>query len=79
MDLSPRERSEARIKVGIGTVRRRHVIYAGGYEPRGATGYYKLFQRECDRFQRVWPVSLTTRPVELDGEDFARWLVDMRA
>jgi len=65
--------------VGVATVRRRHVIYVGGYEPRGARGYYKLFQRECDRFQRVWPVSLTVQPGEFDSEDFARWPLEVRA
>src|SRR3984893_15424886 len=79
MDLSARERSEPRCELGVGTVRRRHVIYVGGYEPRGARGYHKLFQRECDRFQRVWPVSLTVQPGEFDSKDFARWVVDVRA
>src|SRR5215470_17902618 len=78
MDLSARERSEPRCKTGMRAVRRRHVIYVGGYEPRGARGYYKLFQRECGRFQRVWPVSLTIQPGEFDSEDFARWLVGVR-
>lgn len=79
MDLSPRERSEPRCETGVGPVRQRHVIYVGGYEPRGARGYYKLFQRECDRFRRVWPVSLTLHPGEFDSEDFARWLVEASA
>jgi hypothetical protein len=80
MGLSPpRERSEPRCEIGVGTVRRRHVIYVGGYEPRGATGYYKLFRRECDRFQRVWPVSLTIDSGEFESEDFARWRVDVHA
>jgi len=60
-------------------VRRRHVIYVAGYEPRGARGYCRLFERECERFQRVWPVSLTIEPTDFDSEDFARWLVDVRA
>jgi hypothetical protein len=79
MDLSPCERSEPRCEIRGGRVRRRHVIYVGGYEPRGARGYYKLFQRECDRFQRVWPVSLTIQPGEFDSEDFAHWMVDVHA
>jgi pimeloyl-ACP methyl ester carboxylesterase len=79
MDLSPRERSEPRCKTSVGMVQRRHVIYVGGYEPRGARGYYKLFQRECDRFRRVWPVSLTLHPGEFDSEDFARWSVEVGA
>jgi len=79
MDLPLRERSKARRKTSVGAVRRRHVIYVAGYEPRGAKGYCKLFERECDRFQRVWPVSLTIEPTDFDSEDFARWLVDVRA
>jgi hypothetical protein len=79
MDLSPRERSESRCEVNVDTVRRRHIIYVGGYEPRGARGYYKLFQRQCDRFQRVWPVSLTLEPGEFDSGDFGRWRFDVRA
>ncbi len=79
MDLPLRERSKARRKASVGAVRRRHVIYVAGYEPRGARGYCKLFERECDRFQRVWPVSLTVEPADLDAADFARWYVDVRA
>jgi len=79
MDLPPRERPKSRCKISVGMVRRRHVIYIGGYEPRDARGYYKLFQRECDRFQRVWPVLLTIQPGAFDSGDFARWLVEVRA
>jgi hypothetical protein len=79
MDLSSRERPEVRCEIGVGAVRRRHVCYVAGYEPRDARRYYKLFQRECDRFQRVWPVSLTVEPNDFDSEDFARWLVRARA
>ena len=79
MDLPLRERSKERCQVAVGAVRRRHVIYVAGYEPRGARGYCKLFERECRRFQRVWPVSLTVHPADFDSEDFARWLVDVRA
>jgi len=79
MDLPLRERSKPRRKTGVGAVRRRHVIYVAGYEPRGAKGYCKLFERECDRFQRVWPVSLAIKPTDLDSKDVARWLLDVRA
>jgi hypothetical protein len=66
-------------KTSVGAVRRRHVIYVAGYEPRDARGYCKLFERQCARFQRVWPVSLTIGPTDFDSEDFARWHVDVRA
>src|SRR5260370_42018453 len=66
-------------KTSVGAVRGRHVIYGAGYEPRGAKGYGKLFERESDRFQRVWPVSLTTEPTDFDSGDFAPWRADARA
>src|SRR5260370_41899238 len=80
--LPSRDRGGGRVgarKTSVGAVRRRHVIYVAGYEPRGARGYCKLFERECDRFQQVWPVSLTIEPADFDSKDFARWLVDVRA
>lgn len=76
MDLTLLEQSKARCE--IGAVRRRHVIYIAGYEPRGAKSYYKLFERECDRFRRIWPVALTLKPGDFDSGDFARWLVNVR-
>jgi hypothetical protein len=76
MDLTLLEQSKARCE--IGAVRRRHVIYIAGYEPRGARGYYKLFERECDRFRRVWPVALTLKASDFDSGDFTRWLVNAR-
>ena len=79
MDLRLRERPKVQREIDVGAVQRRHVIYVGGYEPRGAKGYCKLFERECGRFQRVWPVSLTVHPGNFDSEDFARWLVSVRA
>ncbi len=63
---------------GVGAIRRRHVIYVSGYDPRGAQGYFDLFRRTCDRSQRLWPVSLTLQPVEIDSEDFAHWRLDLR-
>jgi hypothetical protein len=79
MDLPLRELLQIRREIGVQAVRRRHVIYVAGYEPRGAKGYYRLLERECDRFQRVWPFSVTVKPVDLDSQDFARWLVAVRA
>ena len=63
----------------ISTVRHRHVIYAEGYDPRGAEGFYRLFQRECDRFGREWPVSLALEPLGLDFDHLAHWRVTVRA
>ncbi|MGB6534631.1 MAG: hypothetical protein WBF58_01565 [Xanthobacteraceae bacterium] len=63
---------------GAGSIRRRHVLYVSGYDPRGAQGYFDMFRRTCERTQRLWPVSLTLQPPEIDSEDFAHWHVDAR-
>jgi pimeloyl-ACP methyl ester carboxylesterase len=57
----------------VGTVRRRHVLYVEGYDPRGAQTYYQLFQSSCDRFRKAWSVEQTLAPFEIDSDDFAHW------
>src|SRR5262245_35432845 len=64
-DLEPKRR--------VDTVRRRHVLYVEGYDPRGAEAYYQLFERSCDRFGKAWPVEVTLDPFEIDSDDFAHW------
>jgi len=59
--------------VGVSPVQRRHVIYVSGYDPRGAQGYFDLFRRTCQRFERLWPVSARLKPIEIASEDFAHW------
>lgn len=63
---------------GVGTIRRRHVIYVSGYDPRGAQGYFDLLRRSCDRFCLLWPIAATPRAAEPDSEDFAHWQLEMR-
>jgi hypothetical protein len=62
----------------VGAIRRRHIIYVGAYDPRGPRGYFDLFRRTCERFQRLWPIALTLQPLEIDSEDFAHWHVVLR-
>jgi pimeloyl-ACP methyl ester carboxylesterase len=57
----------------VDTVRRRHVLYVEGYDPRGAEAYYQLFQRSCDRFGRAWPVEVALDPFTIGSDDFAHW------
>src|SRR5260370_36779151 len=57
-------------------IARRHVIYVGGYDPQGAEGYYRLFERSWKRFLTIWPLTSKLGPLELDGEDFAHWDVE---
>jgi hypothetical protein len=63
---------------GIGDVRRRHVIYLSGYDPRGALGYFELFRRSCNRFAQLWPFLVNLQPPQIDSDDFAHWHVDLR-
>src|SRR5215475_4076360 len=57
-------------------IARRHVIYVGGYDPQGAEGYYRLFERSWKRFLTIWPLTSKVGPLELDAEDFAHWDVE---
>src|SRR5262249_36026590 len=57
-------------------IARRHVIYVGGYDPQGAEGYYRLFERSWKRFLTLWPLATKLGPLELDSEDFAHWDVE---
>src|SRR5262244_1906291 len=57
-------------------IARRHVIYVGGYDPQGAEGYYRLFERSWKRFLTIWPLTTKLGPLELDTEDFAHWDVE---
>jgi pimeloyl-ACP methyl ester carboxylesterase len=63
----------------VGKVRRRHVVYVEGYDPRGAEAYHQLFQRSCDRFRKAWSVELTLDPFEIDSDDFAHWSLTTRS
>src|SRR5260370_15319764 len=57
-------------------IARRHVSYVGGYDPQGAEGYYRLFERSWKRFLTIWPLTSKLGPLELDAEDFAHWDVE---
>ena len=57
-------------------IARRHVIYVGGYDPQGAEGYYRLFERSWKRFLTLWPLTTKLGPLELDAQDFAHWDVE---
>lgn len=61
-----------------GAIRRRHVLYVEGYDPRGASGFFDLFRRGCERFSRLWAPTLKLQPCEIDSEDWAHWHIDMR-
>ena|SRR6516162_2109039 len=60
-------------------VRRRHVIYVEGYDPQGAEGYYRLFERSWQRFLRIWPVKTRLGPLQIESQDFAHWEIEAAA
>jgi pimeloyl-ACP methyl ester carboxylesterase len=78
MDSPARGHVESRHEPRIGTVRRRRIIYAEGYDPRGAEVYHRLFARNCDRFGKIWPVSVSVGPLSIDSDDLAHWSVELR-
>src|SRR2546430_16212628 len=57
-------------------IARRHVIYVGGYDPQGAEGYYRLFERSWKRFLTRWPLTSKLGPLELAAQDFAHGEVE---
>jgi hypothetical protein len=54
-------------------IRRRRVIYVEGYDPQGAKGYYRLFDRSWARFLKVWPLKSRLSELALESQDFAHW------
>lgn len=57
-------------------VRRRHIIYVEGYDPQGAKGYYRLFERGFARFLKIWPLKARLGALQLESQDFARWEIE---
>ena len=65
-------------------VQHRHIIYIGGYDPRGLAQYYRMFRTELRKFARLYGVTTTiTRPQSADnGEmaaEMASWTIETSA
>jgi hypothetical protein len=60
-------------------IRRRHVFYVEGYDPRGAEGYHHLFARELKRFAQTWGIEASLSELALDSDDIAHWTVATKA
>jgi hypothetical protein len=78
MNEAARDRLDDAREISGGAIRRRHVIYLSGYDPRGVQGYYELFRRTCDRFTRLWPASLTLQPLHIESDEVAYWDLALR-
>jgi hypothetical protein len=57
-------------------IRRRHVIYVEGYDPQGAKGYYRLFERSWKRFLKAWPIDGQLGRLAIDSPDLAHWGIE---
>jgi len=54
----------------------RHVIYVSGWDPQGAEGYYRLFERSVKRFRGTWPLDVRLSELQLDSQAFAHWDIE---
>jgi pimeloyl-ACP methyl ester carboxylesterase len=61
-----------------GPIRRRHVIYVSGYDPRGAQSFFDLLNRTCERFNKLWPIAASLHAADMEADDIARWQLDLR-
>lgn len=58
-------------------VRRRHVIYVQGYDPRGLASYYRMFRTELRKFARLYGLSTPiTRPTSAADGSTASWSIE---
>ncbi len=61
-------------------VRRRHVIYVPGYDPRGLAEYYRLFRAEFGNFLKLYGLQGTiSRPRTRDDRFAATWEIKIQA
>jgi hypothetical protein len=60
-----------------GLVKRRHVLYVPGYDPRGAPEYYRMFRTQLRRFCDLYRVHATMTKIEaLDNRRAVRWTIE---
>lgn len=57
-------------------IRRRHVIFAMGYDPKGVASYHRLMRSQLKRFQAIWPVKAEAGELKDASERIAHWTVD---
>lgn len=57
-------------------VRRRHIVYVQGYDPRGLAQYYRMFRNELRKFLKLYDLKAdVSRPEQSDGNTRARWTI----
>jgi pimeloyl-ACP methyl ester carboxylesterase len=61
-------------------VRRRHVIYVQGYDPRGLAQYYRMFRSELRKFEALYGIKSTIeRPTGEADRPVASWTIETSA
>ena len=61
-------------------VQHRHIVYVGGYDPRGLAQYFRMFRTELRKFARLYGIAATTtRPQAADSGEIASWIIETRA
>jgi hypothetical protein len=64
------------LTANVSTIARRQVFYVEGYDPRGAEGYYDLFQRSWKRCRKVWHFEGRLGELTLDSDLIAHWDIE---
>lgn len=58
-------------------VRRRHIVYVQGYDPRGLAQYYRMFRTELRKYAALNGVAASAgRPVVDDAKAMASWTIE---
>jgi len=57
-------------------IQRRHIFFAGGYDPQGVDGFYGMFRSAVKRFLRFWPVKAEVDPPTIESDSFAHWTIE---
>ena len=60
----------------VSMIARRQVFYVEGYDPRGAEGYYDLFQRSWKRCRKIWHFEGRLGELALDSDVIAHWDIE---
>src|SRR3954447_6634168 len=62
---------------GGGLVKRRHVLYVPGYDPRGVAEYYRMFRTQLWRFCDLYSVRATMTKIEAaENRRSVRWTIE---
>jgi hypothetical protein len=64
------------LTANVSVVRRRHVFFVEGYDPRGAEGFYDIFRRSWKRCRGVWHFEGKLGELELDSGLIAHWDIE---